>query len=99
MNGATVRSLVRGESPFFDRVLPGVLILTILVGYGITLAPTVSFWDAGEFIATSYIVGIPHPPATPLYVLIGRIFSLFPLGAIAEIGRASCRDRGKISVC
>src|SRR5262245_4305925 len=83
MNGATVRSLVRGESPFFDRVLPGVLILTILVGYGITLAPTVSFWDAGEFIATSYIVGIPHPPATPLYVLIGRIFSLFPLGAIA----------------
>ena len=41
------------------------------------------YWDSGEYIATSYRLGIPHPPGTPLYVLIGRLFSMLPLGAIA----------------
>jgi Protein of unknown function (DUF2723) len=67
-------------SLFFDKILPGILLFVLLVGFSITVSPTVAFWDAGEFIATSYILGIPHPPATPLYVLVGRVFSLFPLG-------------------
>ncbi len=51
-----------------------------LVAFGRTVAPTVSFWDCGEFIAASACLGIPHPPGAPLYVLIGRIFTLLPLG-------------------
>ncbi len=60
-----------------------VLFLVVaLVVFGVYLwsvAPTASFWDCGELIATSYIMGIPHPPGTPLFVAIGRLFTLLPL--------------------
>ena len=46
--------------------------------YLLTLTISCPFWDSGEYIATSYILGIPHPPGTPLYVIIGRMFSLLP---------------------
>lgn len=48
-----------------------------------TLAPTVAFWDCGEFITTSYTFGVPHPPGAPLYTLLGRLFSMLPFGEIA----------------
>jgi hypothetical protein len=44
--------------------------------YVMTIEPTASFWDVGEFIAASYKLQVPHPPGAPLFLLIGRMFSL-----------------------
>ena len=47
--------------------------------YARTMEASASFWDSGEFIASSYTLGIPHSPGTPLYVLVGKVASLLPL--------------------
>lgn len=52
--------------------------LVVLLVYLYSMSPTAAFWDCGEFIAASYVLGIPHPPGTPLFVAIGRLFTLIP---------------------
>ncbi|RNC85468.1 MAG: DUF2723 domain-containing protein [Balneola sp.] len=51
--------------------------LVSLIIYSLTLAPTASFWDAGEFIAVAHGLQVNHPPGAPLYSLIGRLASMF----------------------
>ncbi len=58
------------------------IFLVSLVVYVLTMARTTSFWDCGEFIACSHILGIPHQPGTPLYVLVGRCFDILLGGMI-----------------
>ena len=45
--------------------------------YLLTLEPTVSLWDCGEFIASAYKLQVGHPPGAPLFMILGRVFSLF----------------------
>jgi len=61
-----------------------VVTLVVLLGYLASLAPSVTFWDAGEFIAAMKILGIPHPPGTPLFVIMGHVWGMiFPFGEFA----------------
>jgi Protein O-mannosyl-transferase TMEM260-like len=60
-----------------------VLIVTI-IAYLKTVQPTVPYWDCGEFIAAAATLSVPHPPGTPLFMLIGRLFAMLPFGG--EVG-------------
>ncbi|MFB6098411.1 MAG: DUF2723 domain-containing protein [Salinibacter sp.] len=61
---------------WIDRLTAGLVFLWALGLYLATVAPTVSFWDPGERIASAYTLQVMHPPGAPLYLLIARIFSM-----------------------
>jgi len=51
----------------------------------LTLEPTASFWDCGEFIACSYKLLVPHPPGAPTFLILGRLLSLFSFGDVTKV--------------
>jgi len=53
------------------------LFLASTLLYWLTMAPTVSLWDCGEFIACMAKMEVGHPPGAPFYLLLGRLFNLF----------------------
>ena len=69
------------QEKLINRIFAGLAFLASFFVYLRTIAPTTSFWDCGEFITCSYILGIPHPPGAPFYLLLGRIFSMLPVAA------------------
>lgn len=60
-----------------EKIVAGAVFLYALVLYLLTVAPAISFWDAGEFIAIANRLQVSHPPGAPFYMLVGRLFSMF----------------------
>ncbi len=62
----------------------GVFLIAFVV-YALTVEPTASFWDVGEFIAASYKLQVPHPPGAPFFLMVNRMFSLLAFGDVSKV--------------
>jgi len=61
----------------WNTILGWFAFFVALVTYTLTVEPTVSFWDAGEYILTSSKLQVGHPPGAPLFQMLGAFFSVF----------------------
>jgi hypothetical protein len=61
----------------WNNLIGWVAFLISAIVYLMTIEPTASFWDCGEFIATAFKLEVGHPPGAPLFMIMGRIFTLF----------------------
>ena len=61
----------------WNRITAVLVSLVAAVTYLMTIEPTASFWDCGEFIASSYKLEVGHPPGNPVFQLFARLFTMF----------------------
>jgi hypothetical protein len=75
-----------------NNLLGWLMFLVALVVYSLTLEPSVSLWDCGEFISASDKLQVVHPPGAPFFLLVGRLFSMFasePSGVAVAVNMLS----------
>ncbi len=68
-----------------NTIIGWITFVIAAVVFLLTIEPTASWWDPGEFISTTYKLQIGHPPGAPTLQLIGRIFSLFSFGDVSKV--------------
>ena len=70
---------------FYNRIAGWGAFFIAALTYLLTIEPTASFWDCGEFIATAVKLEVGHPPGAPLWMIIGRVAAQFALGDVTKM--------------
>jgi len=60
-----------------NNIVGWLTFMVAAITYLMTIEPTASFWDCGEFITTSFKLEVGHPPGAPFFMIMGRLFNLF----------------------
>jgi hypothetical protein len=79
---------IRGNYRRLNTITGWVIFVVSSVVYLLTMEPTVSFWDCGEFILSAFKLQVGHPPGAPLFLMLGRIATLFAGGNTAKVAVA-----------
>ena len=69
----------------WDNILGWLVFAAAAVTYLMTIEPTASLWDCGEFIATSFKLEVGHPPGAPFFMIIARFFANFAGGDVSKV--------------
>ncbi|MBW3553441.1 MAG: DUF2723 domain-containing protein, partial [Gemmatimonadetes bacterium] len=83
-----MESMIESRSEYRPPyVAAAIATVSVWLLYVVTLAPTTGFWDTSEYIATAHIMGIPHPPGNPTFVVLARAWELLlaPFGASVAV--------------
>jgi len=67
----------RKKFNLWNNIVAAIILAVASFTYLSTIEPTASFWDCGEFIASSYKMEVGHPPGNPVFQLIARLFTIF----------------------
>ena len=70
---------------FLSRIMAWSVFAIALITYCLTLEPTNSWWDCGEYISTAYKLQVGHPPGAPLFLLIANLFSQLAFGNVEKV--------------
>ncbi|KRT16987.1 multidrug transporter [Pedobacter ginsenosidimutans] len=68
-----------------NNIVGWICFLIATLTYVLTLEPSASFWDCGEFIASAFRMQVVHQPGAPLFLMIQRFFSIFAAGDLTKI--------------
>jgi len=79
-----------------DRIAGWCVFAVATISYLLTIEPTASYWDCGEFISTGYRLEVGHPPGAPLFMILARFFSLFAFG---DVERVSVMVNSMSAIC
>ncbi len=69
----------------YNKIIGWSVFAIALITYALTVEPTASFWDAGEYISTSANLAVGHPPGAPLFQMLGAFFATFAFGNVTNI--------------
>ncbi len=68
-----------------NNILGWMVFIVAATVYLLTIEPTASWWDCGEYISTAFKLEVGHPPGAPLFQMMGRFFSLFAGGDVSKV--------------
>lgn len=68
---------MKQHGKLINNLIGWIVFIIAAITYLLTVEPTVSWWDCGEFITSAYKLEVGHPPGAPTFILLGRFFTLF----------------------